>query len=143
MSMVRRMTLAVAALTVAAPLHAGSKLPRESFCSWIKKTPDGKFKYEMKTGWSLQLAESDPEGPNLPEDVASITCLRDPPVLVAGDVAVLKQGRSLQFGTQDQGMTIVKYEFKDGKIAYTVSVGGLSSKNQKKVDQALQALQPG
>jgi hypothetical protein len=137
----RYLVLAASTVALASPLHAGGDSPRESYCSWIIKTPDGKFRTEMKMGWSLLFAERDAQGPNLPENVAGITCLRDPPVLVAGDVAVLKQGRSLHFGTQDQGMTIVKYEMTDGKITYTVSVGGLGSKNQKKVEQALKALQ--
>ncbi|MFM5917030.1 MAG: hypothetical protein ACKOOL_05790 [Novosphingobium sp.] len=133
--------LALSGLAWAVPLHAGGDHPRESYCSWIIKTEDGKFRTEMKLGWNLQLAESDPASMNLPQDVAGITCLRDPPILIAGDVAVLKQGRSLHFGTQDQGMTIVKYELTDGKITYTIPVGGLGSKNLKKVEQALKALQ--
>ena len=134
--------LALVALAISAPLHAGDAQPRENYCAWIKQTPEGKFTTEMKMGWSLLAAERDPAAMALPDNVVGITCLRDPPVLVPGDLTVLKQGRSLHFGVQDQGMTIVKYEFKDGQVVYTVSVGGLSPKTLKKVEKALAAVQP-
>ena len=138
----RKAVFAFAALAASMPLHAGQAQPRESYCSWIKQVPEGKFIAEMKMGWSLIAAERDPAAMALPDDVVGVTCLRDPPILVPGDLALLKQGRSLYFGAQDLGLTMVKYELKDGKITYTVDVGGLGPKNLKKVEKAIAALQP-
>lgn len=137
----KAISLALVVLAISAPLHAGDAQPRESYCAWIKQTPEGKFTTEMKMDWSLLAAESDSAGMALPENVVGITCLRDPPILVHGDLALLKQGRSLYFGVQDLGMTMVKYELKAGKIVYRVDVGGLNSKNRKKVEKAIAALQ--
>ena len=138
----KAIALALVVLAISAPLHAGDAQPRENYCAWIKQTPEGKFTTEMKMDWSLLAAERDPAAMALPDDVVGVTCLRDPPILVPGDLALLKQGRSLYFGAQDLGLTMVKYELKDGKITYTVDVGGLGPKNLKKVEKAIAALQP-
>ena len=123
------------------PLAARDKLPDDQYCSWIKSTPDGKFTYQMQMGWSLARDGADPAAAPLPPEVVGITCLRDPPILVESDLKQLTLGRTLSFGIQDQGMTIVEYELKDGKIAYTVKTGGLGDSRRKKVEKAMAAMQ--
>ena len=138
----KRIILApLALLALTAPLSAGDGNPKEQRCSWIYQTPEGKFRFEPRYEWSLLQSTRDPAAPPLPANVVNISCLRDPPVLVPGDLAQLKQGRTLSFGTMDQGLTIVRYTLADGKLSYEVTSGGLGEKNRKKVEKAMAAVQ--
>ncbi|MCR2832891.1 hypothetical protein [Parerythrobacter lacustris] len=133
----RGFTVALAAIALAAAPHAIAKTPRDSYCSWIKETPEGRFTYEMKLGWSLIREGALEGGPELPEDVVGISCLRDPPVLVAGDVALLERGVEIYFGLGGAGFSTIKYRLTDGVIAYELSGGALSARQKKDVDRAL------
>lgn len=133
--------LALAGTALSAPLWAGDDKPKEEKCTWVRKTEDGRFRNELHWEWSLLEAGRDPAGTTLPDDVTGLVCLRDPPVLVPGDLVFLKQGRSLYFGVQDQGITMVKYELVDGKVTWTVRAGGLGDKNRKKVEKSVAAVQ--
>lgn len=133
----RVVTVALAAVALAAAPHAIAKTPRDSYCSWIRETPEGRFTYEMKLGWSLIREGVLAGGPELPADVAGISCLRDPPVLVAGDVALLERGVEIYFGLEGAGISTIKYTLTDGVIAYELSGGALSAKLKKDVDRAM------
>jgi len=130
----RGVVLALVAMVLAGP-PAFAKTPRESYCTLIRKTEDGKFRKESRFGWSLLTAEAEPGQIAFDSDVVGVTCLRDPPLTVPEDAEALRLGLSLYFANPKTGTT-VKYELKEGRIVYTVTVGGLSESELKQVAKA-------
>jgi hypothetical protein len=142
--MMRRLLLVSAPLLacgmVAAPAVAAAK-SKESYCSLIRETPDGKFRYESKPGWSLLRAEAEPGVIAFDSDVKSIACLRIPLLLQPEDLETLQQGIDLSFSASS--MNIIGFEMVDGKISWSVKTGsfdkGALAAVQKSVDK-VQAL---
>ena len=120
------------------PVSAASKT-KKSYCSLIRETPEGKFRYEPKPGWSL-LAEEEKEGLiAFPDDVTSIACLRTPLLLQAADLETLQQGIQLSFSAS--AINIIGFEMVDGKISWSVKTGAFDAKVLKAVEKSVANVQ--
>jgi hypothetical protein len=122
----------------AMPVTAAGKT-KESHCSLIRETPDGKFRYEPKFGWSL-LAEEEKDGViAFPDDVTGVACLRTPLLLQAADLETLQQGISLSFSAS--AINIIGFEMVDGKIKWSVKTGAFDTKVLKAIEKSVADVQ--
>jgi hypothetical protein len=120
------------------PAAAAGKI-KESYCSLIRETPDGKFRYESKFGWSL-LAEEEKDGViAFPDDVTAIACLRTPLLLQVADLETLQQGISLSFSAS--AINIIGFEMVDGKIKWSVKTGNFDAKVLAAIGKSVEKVQ--
>lgn len=134
---------AVATVIVATSLGAGPAIAaekvKESFCSLIRETPDGKFRYESKPGWSL-LREEEKNGIiAFPADVKSIACLRNPLLLQAADLETLQQG--IEISLSASAINIIGFKMADGKISWSVKTGSFDASALKAVEKSVAKVQ--
>lgn len=131
-------TVLLATGAAAMPIFAAGKA-KESYCSLIRETPDGKFKYETKFGWSL-LAEEEEDGVIVfPADVTAIACLRSPLLLQPADLESLQQGKKLSFSAS--AVNIIGFETVDGKIIWAVKTGAFDAKALKAIEKSVVKVQ--
>jgi hypothetical protein len=131
---------AVLPLLLMAGAPAARDLP-ESTCSWIIRTEDGRFYYQMQPSWTLQSAAASAQGVVLPDNVAGITCLRDPPVLVESDATVLLSGRSISLGGMGRELLMITYEIVDGRVTHRIASGTSSGRLPRQIEQGMAAVQ--
>ena len=128
--------LTLGVVLIAPRAQAFAKAPKESFCSLIRKTQNGKFRVEIQYGWSLYDASREDGQIAFEPDVVGVTCLRDKPFLVLEDLEALKQGITLTFGARKTAAS-VEYSLSDGVIAYDVRTGSLSKSQVRKLTKAM------
>lgn len=138
----RVLVVAAATLSALLPAHGAQArdLP-ESSCSWVIRNESGRFSYQLQPGWSLQRAAASPEGITLPDNVVGITCLRDPPVLVESDAAVLAGNRSISLGGAGGGMVMISYELIDGRVTHRIVSGSPSGRLTRQIEQGVASVQ--
>ena len=130
-------TLCACAMLGSAPAFA--KAPKESNCSFIHKTEDGKFRYDMRFGWRLYWAEAEPGDITYPESVVGVACLRDPALLVPEDAETLKLGLKIYLGSASgQNFT---YELVDGKVVHNASIETLGKSQMKKLEKVIATIE--
>lgn len=136
--MKRKITLSfIAAFAVLIPATAHAQSVRESMCNWIIQNDDGTFSYQPQMAWSLQRTTTAEAVARLPENVTAVACLRDPPMLVEGDIEMLRSGRTVTLSMNDNGLLIVNYELVDGEVTVSISAGAPSRRTQRRIDSGL------
>ena len=115
--------------------------PKESYCSFITKTEDGKFQVMPQAGWSLISAQERDGQIEYPENVVGVSCLRAPMALVKDDAETLSQGKSITLSAPSNMMTIVRYEIVDGKIKWDVQSGQISKSQGKRIKRSVERVQ--
>lgn len=138
----RILVAGAASLPALLPGHAtqARDLP-ESSCSWVIRNENGRFSYQMQPGWSLQRAAASPDGITLPDNVVGITCLRNPPILVESDAAVLAGNRSISLGGAGGDLLMISYELIDGRVTHRIVSGSPSGRLTRQIDQGVASVQ--
>ena len=133
---------AAASLSALLPTPAAQArdLP-ESGCSWVIRNENGTFSYQPQPGWSLQRAAAAPDGLTLPENVAGVTCLRNPPVLVESDAAVLQGNRSITLGGMGGDLMMISYQLVDGRVTHRMVSGTASARLTRQIEQGVASVQ--
>lgn len=75
-----------------------------------------------------------------PTPVASFA-MRASVVIRDGDEQVLRRGLSLHIAASGNGLTIVEYGLKDGRITYAVTSGTIGDGERKAIEKAIARLQ--
>lgn len=136
--MTRKIPLSfAAALALLVPASAHAQSVREGMCNWIIQNDNGTFSYQPQMAWSLQRTTSAEAVARLPENVTAVACLRDPPMLVEGDVEMLRSGRTVTLSMNDNGLLIVNYELADGEVTVSIAAGSPSRRTQRRIDSGL------
>lgn len=136
----RRYAALVGAVLALTGQPAQAKGPKESFCTLIHETEDGKFRTDRMLGWSLYAAQSEPGDITYDSDVVGVTCLRDPVALVAEDVETLRLGIMIYLADPKTQAT-VKYQIIDGRIVHQATGVALSASQEKTVTKAITKVQ--
>jgi hypothetical protein len=130
--MVRQVGILVGALCVVAGQPLEAKAPKESFCTLIRKTEDGRFRTDRLLTWSLYAAQREPGEIAYDSDVVGVTCLRDPVTLVAEDAETLRLGITIYLA-DPRTQTTVTYKREGDRIVHQVTAGALSEGQLSKV----------